>query len=596
MPNSLFFPESFINQIRDAANIVHIVSEVMVVKKTGRNYQGLCPFHPEKTPSFTINEEKQIFHCFGCGLGGNVFSFLMNYYHLSFPEAVGELAQRLGIPLPKSTVPRSSEENPGLKEDLRSLQTQAAEFYHHILMKEKIGQQGREYLHQRKMNQKMAEDFCLGYAPESWDRLTSFLTKQKIPFPLLEQSGLLIKKERGGYYDRFRDRLIFPISNDRGQVVGFGGRTLGNETPKYLNSPESPIFNKGRLLYGLSQAADAIRKLNQVIVVEGYFDLLSLCFHGFKQVVATLGTALGSSQIRKLKGLAEDIVLLFDGDPPGIQAALRTVPLFQQEGVSARVKVLPADTDPDSFLFEKGPERFSEELKQAEPMMTFFFDRQIGEVKPQVRDQARTVDRLIPHLRALTSEVEKAYYVALVSQRLKIPELILWRSLKGSKGSEKISDRIRTSLKEERILGLEWYVIEALLRIPQAGSLLLKEDQEDLFESPEARFVYQKIKETYEQKGEINPSLLLNHLDDQAIKNQVAVLAIRDFVEQKDEKIFLSDLMKKIRLKRLQQQEQALYREIRLKEKSGTTEELRSLLTLKKNLLQRRKEILTKVL
>ncbi|MBA4392932.1 MAG: DNA primase [Desulfobacca sp.] len=593
MPRTSFFPESFIAQLKDAVNLTSIVSEVVSLKKAGRNFQGLCPFHPEKTPSFTVNEEKQIFHCFGCGLGGNVFTFLMQYHHLSFPEAVSELAQRLGIPLPKNTSGKPFDADHSLKEQLRAIQTQAADFYHHLLLKEEIGQKGREYLGYRKMDRKIAVEFQLGYAPEGWDRLVAFFTNKKTSLALLEQSGLIIKKEKGGHYDRFRNRLLFPIFDDRRQVIGFGGRALGNETPKYLNSPESPVFNKGRILYGFPQAHSAIRSLNQVIVVEGYFDLLTLHLHGFKQTVATLGTALGSFKIRKLKGLAEDIVLLFDGDPPGIQAAMRSVPLFQQEGVSPRVKALPSNSDPDSYLFQIGPERFSTELQQAEPMMTFFFNQQIQDVRPQVQDQARMVDRLIPHLQALTSEWEKAYYVGLVSQKLKIPESVLWRTLGGSKFRERGGGRIQKSIKEDQVSGLEWHVIEALLRIPQAAPLLLEGDGEDFFESPEARSIYQIIKETHQQLGEVNISLLLNRLEDQDLKNRVSALAIRAFVDQKDEKIFLSDLTRRMHMRALQQREKALYKEIRSKEKSGMGEDLKSLLALKKDLLQRRKEILT---
>ena len=251
MLKASFFPESFIARIKDSANLVTIVSEVVALKKTGRNFQGLCPFHLEKTPSFMVNEDKQIFHCFGCGLGGNVFTFFMQYYRLSFPEAVSDLAERLGIPLPVESPVHRPETPPGLKEELCSIQTQAAEFFHHLLMKEKIGQKGRDYLGRRKMTRKVAEEFYLGYAPEGWDRLLSFFKNKNVPLLLLEQSGLIIKKDKGGHYDRFRNRLIFPIFDERKRVVGFGGRALGEETPKYLNSPKSPIFNKGRVLYGL---------------------------------------------------------------------------------------------------------------------------------------------------------------------------------------------------------------------------------------------------------------------------------------------------------------------------------------------------------
>lgn len=592
MTKASFFSESFIAQIKDAANLTVIVSEVVALEKRGRNFQGLCPFHSEKTPSFMVNEEKQIFHCFGCGLGGNVFTFLMQYHQLSFPEAVSDLAQRLGIPLPKVDSDPLSKVTPGLKGELRAIQNQAAEFYHQMLMKGKNGQKGRDYLGYRKMNRTIANDFFLGYAPEGWDELVSFFKNKPTSLSLLEQAGLIIKKEKGGFYDRFRNRLLFPIFDDRKQVIGFGGRALGQESPKYLNSPESPVFNKSQVLYGLPQAVPAIRNSKQVIVVEGYFDLLSLFLHGFHQTVATMGTALGSYKIRKLKGLADDIVLLFDGDPPGIQAALRSVSFFQEEGVSPRVKVLPADTDPDSYLFQVGPERFSAELKQAEPMMTFFFSQQMKEVGSQVQDQARMIDRLLPYLKALPSEWEKAYYVGQISQRLKVPEPVLWRSLAGKKSASKgalVTEKMRTN---EPVSGLEWHIIAAVLQFPQAASLLLEEDRGNLFESPEAMALYQILKKTYKQQGMIKPSLLLGQLEDPALKNRVSSLAIRSLGEQKDEKGFLSDLLKRIDLKELQQQEKSLYREIRIKEKAGSTGELKSLLVLKNELLQKRKEIL----
>jgi DNA primase len=589
---SSFFPESFITRIKEAVNLVNVVSEVVALRKTGRNYQGLCPFHSEKTPSFMVNEEKQIFRCFGCGLGGNVFTFLMQYHHWSFPETVAELAQRSGIPLPKTAGPHPASEGPQQKEALRAVQALAADFYHQLLLNGKKGRKGQDYLAYRKMDQTIAEEFLLGYAPEGWDHLTNFLRKKQIPLPVLEQSGLVIKKEQGGYYDRFRNRLIFPIFDDRGRAIGFGGRAMGNEAPKYLNSPESPIFNKGQILYGLSKASATIRSSNQVVVVEGYFDLLSLHLHGLKQTVAPLGTALGSSQIRKLKGLAEDLILLFDGDPPGIQAAMRSIAIFQQEKVTARIKVLPAESDPDSYIWQVGAERFSRELQQAEPMMTFFFNRQIGDAGSQVQDQARMIDRLVPHLKALTSEWERAYYVGMVSQKLRIPESVVWKSMKETAPAHKRPGGTAKSLQEGVVPGLEWHIIEALLKIPQAAPLLLEKDLTELLESGAAKALYRKIAALYAQHGAVDPSLLLNEIEEQDLKNQIAFLTFRGLPEDKDETPFLSDLMKRIRLKELQHQEKALYREIRSKEKSGVTEDLRSLLALKKDLLQRRKEIL----
>ena len=592
MSQAPFIPETVIAQIKDTANIVSMISEFVSLKKVGRNFQGLCPFHAEKTPSFMVNEEKQIFHCFGCGLGGNIFTFLMNVNHLTFPEAVSDLARRFHIAIPETSSFKTLPVRDQVKEELRTLQGQAAEFFHHLLMKEKAGQKAREYLRHRGMTGKIAQDFLLGYAPEGWETLATFFKKKKVPEGLLEQSGLVIKREKGNFYDRFRNRLIFPILDEQKRVIGFGGRALGPESPKYLNSPESPLFSKSRVLYGLPQAQASIRSRNQVVLVEGYFDLLSLHLHGFTQAVATMGTALGATRIRRLKGMAQDIILLFDGDPPGIQAALRSVPLFQEEGVSARIKVLPPDTDPDSFLFQVGPKKFSDELQLAVPMMTFFLDQQIQEGISTVKDQARVIDRLIPTLNGLVSEVERGYYVSQVSQKLNVSEAVLWRALKSQRAGNKGSGGMEHFLSGVQVKGLEWRIIEALLRIPEALPILRNRDLEKILESTEARTIYKMMLAMAEAKGNVNPSLLVNGLEDQSLKNLVAALAIQEFITQKDEKVFLSDLLKKIQMRTLQDREKALSQEISAKEKLGLTEELKSLLALKQDLLQRRKELL----
>jgi DNA primase len=593
MPQAFFVPESVIHQIKEAANIVSLVSEYVPLKRVGRNYQGLCPFHSEKTPSFMVNEEKQIFHCFGCGLGGNVFTFLMQYQKLSFPEAVTELAERLRITLPKPSQSKQMQAAERVKEDLREVLTQAALYFHQLLMEGKTGVKGRAYLRQRKMKRQIVEDFLLGYAPEGWENLTTFLKKKGISEAILEQTGLVIKKEKGHYYDRFRNRLIFPILDEQKRVIGFGGRSLGDESPKYLNSPETPLFSKGRVLYGYPQAASSIRQRNQALIVEGYFDLLSLHLHGFTQAVATLGTALSSFQIRRLKGWAEDLVLIFDGDPPGVQAALRSVPLFQQEGVSARIKVLPPDADPDSHLFQIGASRFSEELQAAEPMMTFFFNHQIQKGSYTIQDQVKVLERLMPYLKGLASEVERAHYVTHISQRLKVPESVIWKALRQpQKDPAKGMPALEKKLSEEQVKGLDWRVIEALLRIPQALLLLKQGKLEKIFESPETRLLYHHIQILAAEKGEVNPSLLVNVLDEQSIKNQVAALAIREFIHKSDEEAFLEDLLRKIRWKELQEEEQALSERIRSQEKTGITEELKTLLAQKQVLMDKRKELL----
>ena len=419
-----------------------------------------------------VNEEKQIFHCFGCGLGGNVFTFLMHYQRLSFPEAVNELAQFLGIAVPTAVLSREQEAENRQRDELRAIHQLAADFYHRQLMSAQGGRPGREYLRRRKMTRGIIEEFSLGYAPDAWDRLAQFLLQQGLDPSRIEQSGLVIRKDQGRGYDRFRNRLIFPIWDEKKRVVAFGGRALGDENPKYLNSPESVIFNKGRSLYGLPQALPVIRQERQVLIVEGYFDCLSLHLHGFKQTVATLGTALGAHQVRRLKGMAEELILVYDGDSAGRQAALRSVAIFQEEGVPARIKVLPPQADPDSYLFQVGAERFAVELRQSVPMMVFFLEQHLEGVSGDIQDRLRALEKVLPTIQSLAA-AEQAYYVKLIGERLTLSETAINQMLR-AKGQANPAARIAEKIKGEQVKGLEWRIIEALLRIPQAPDTALE--------------------------------------------------------------------------------------------------------------------------
>ena len=299
-----FIPEEKISEIRNAADIVEIISEAVVLKKTGRNYVGLCPFHAEKTPSFSVNPEKQIFYCFGCATGGSVFSFLMKQQGMTFPEAVKAVAQRCGIELPRREMSPAERRRASERELLLGINRKAMAYYSGVLKHPVAGRKARAYLEKRGFAAAIIEQFALGYAPEGWDPLIRHLGAGRERLQLLEKAGLVIPRKTGsGCYDRFRDRIVFPILNAARQVIGFGGRVLDDGLPKYLNSPETPIYTKGRSLYGIDLAREDCRKSETVFVVEGYFDLLALHQHGIQNAVATLGTALTPEHVRVLKGL-----------------------------------------------------------------------------------------------------------------------------------------------------------------------------------------------------------------------------------------------------------------------------------------------------
>jgi DNA primase len=590
-PRSLI-PDSFVTQLKEMTNIVSVVSQYVPLKKAGRNFQGLCPFHQEKTPSFSVNEEKQIFHCFGCGQGGNVFGFLMRFHNLSFPEAVAELAALNGLELPRTPATRAETAADRQKTALLQVLEQAADFYRRCLREGPEGRRGRQYLESRGLDEATIEGFGLGLAPAGWDRLTQTLLKKAVPPELLEQSGLAVKKERGGLYDRFRHRLMFPIFNERRQVVAFGGRALGDDPPKYLNSPESVLFSKGRLLYGLAQAKPAIRRQNQALIVEGYFDLLTLHRQGFQQTVATLGTALGPQQVRRLKGLAEELVLVYDGDAAGRQAALRSVALFQQEGVSARIKLLPPADDPDSYLSRVGREHFAEELGRTVPMWTFYFEHHLAQVPDDLQHRIRLLERLIPTLQGLPSEVERAYYIQLTGERLGISETVIRKELQRKKGAGgQAAGRLAGTIRQEQVQGLEWPVLEAILAIPGALDQLLPYDLPEVLRHPEAVRIFEVLQQVTAERGLPDLGLVLERLDDPDLKRRVTAMALKDFSVEADRQVFLQDLIRVLQRRGLRRQEQRIQEAIREEAGKGLTAELKSLLQRKQTLIQQRRAL-----
>jgi DNA primase len=438
-------PESIIEDVRRAADIVEIVSEVVALKPAGRNLVGLCPFHNEKTPSFTVSPEKQIFHCFGCGQGGNVFAFLMQHQGMSFPEAVRALAERYRIPIPETAGDRGQGAGADLRSRLQAVNSLALDFYRRSLAHPGEGRPARDYLERRGLSAAVIEAFQLGYAPPGWDHLARFLKQRRVPEALAEKAGLIAPRRSGsGFYDRFRSRIIFPIFDLGGKVAGFGGRVLDDGLPKYLNSPETPLYNKRRCLYGLYQARDHCRAHKAVYIVEGYLDLLALHQRGLANAVATLGTALTAEQVALLKRFigSGDIILVFDGDAAGQKAAERTRPIFEQlhsrfqpgsfqreKGVNTRVLELPEGHDPDTFLREHGPEAFTALAATAKGMVAFLIDAALRQHGDTIEGRASAVGELIGPLQAVGDPVTRSLYVKLLAEKVGVDEAAIVRRL-----------------------------------------------------------------------------------------------------------------------------------------------------------------------
>src|SRR3990172_8369298 len=364
-------PESKIEEIRDSVDIVDVISQFVQLRKRGKNYVGLCPFHTEKTPSFTVSDEKQIFHCFGCHTGGNVFKFLMEYKKISFIEAVQELAEQLGIPLEFQE--SGYEEQQSEQEILYDINTEAAKYFLNNLLNDEEGEEARNYLQKRNLKQQTIRAFGLGYTLRGWENFINFAKGKGIDLDKTTELGLTGKSSDGRYYDKLPGRLIFPIFSPNGRVVAFAGRILNPEEQgaKYINSPESIVYSKSRVLYGLSHAKDEIRRLNKAILVEGYMDLISLYQNGVKNVVAVSGTALTDEQVQLLSRYTKNVVLLFDADTAGIKASMRSIELLLKRDIEVKIATLPSGEDPDSYINKFGKDEFDELIRKAQNFLEY---------------------------------------------------------------------------------------------------------------------------------------------------------------------------------------------------------------------------------
>ena len=408
--------------VREVADIVQVIGEHVELKRAGVRYTGLCPFHAEKTPSFSVNPQGQFYHCFGCGESGDVFSFVMKYHHLEFPEALKLLARKFHVDLPERQLTDAEQEQLRRRQSLYEANEAAAVVYQQCLVEEQHAAPARAYLEQRGVPAAAIERYRLGYAPDpeqgGWSYLLDRLRPRGLDADTLEAAGLAVRKERGGHYDRFRDRIMFPITDLTGRVVAFGGRLIGDGRPKYLNSPESVIFDKSRLLFGLFPHREAIRRQRRALVVEGNFDLLLLAVHGIDNVVAPLGTALTRTHIHSLRSYADEVVLLFDADAAGLKAALRSVPFLLAEQVTGRVAVLPAGHDPDSFVRAEGPAAVTALVESARPLAEFVFDALVREHGLTLAGKSRIVSELKPLVEAAADADQRALMIAHFSEKL----------------------------------------------------------------------------------------------------------------------------------------------------------------------------------
>ncbi len=427
------FPQDFIERVRESSNIVDIIGQYVELRRTGGNHQGLCPFHNEKSPSFSVSEEKQVYHCFGCKESGNVFGFVQKYQGMTFPETIEYLAKRAGLAIPKP----EGDDRPtvrDIKEPLHRVNALAAQFFHERLKSLPAGHEIRQYLAKRKLSDEIVDSYKLGYAPEAWSELAEYFANKKVPTQYAEQLGLIKRRTGGksGHYDLFRHRLMFPIFSPSRECLGFGGRVVNpEEKPKYLNSPESPLFHKGRVFYGLETSVKYIRTADELIVVEGYMDWLALAKAGIMNIAATLGTALTTDHARMIKRYTNKVLLLFDGDEAGKMAARRSLPILLEQGLLARGLFLPEALDPDEFITEHGVERIKALIAGAPDLFDLISNEIWHESKGSPSGKVRFLDEVAPILEKILDPRLRALYIDNLARMIEVKPQLIEQSVKG---------------------------------------------------------------------------------------------------------------------------------------------------------------------
>ena len=540
-------PENKIEEIRSAANIVDIISEYVPLRKRGRNFLGLCPFHSEKTPSFTVNEEKQIYHCFGCHAGGNVYKFLMEYEKISFVEAVQDLAKRMGITLEFDE--NVIEEKQSEQEVLYDINTLAARYFSDNLLNSAEGEIGREYFNKRKIRLQTLRAFGLGYSLNGWENFIEYAKEKKIDLEKAVQLGLIGRNNDGRLFDKFSGRIIFPIFSPNGRVVAFAGRILENRegTAKYLNSPESLIYTKGKILYGLSFAKDEIRRQDKAILVEGYMDLISLYQSGIKNVVAVSGTALTEDQVLLLSRYTKNAVLLFDADTAGIKASMRSIELLLRRDMEIKIVSLPSGEDPDSYVNNYGKEKFEELIRYAQNFIEY--QSAYYESLGMFEDPAKTSEAirdLVKPAALINDELKRALLIKSIAKKFNLREKLLEKELDNALQQTKKQEKLETDrkLKEEaktdsiikdksvpeHIFLLEKDIIKVLLEDnPEIAPLILNNVSEEEFVFQFHKLIITVIKNLYNSEKEITVNNLLSEINDVIIQNYIRDLILEKY-------------------------------------------------------------------
>ncbi len=557
--NFLIMPshDNTLEEIKDRIDIVDLISDYVLLKKAGQNWKGLCPFHTEKSPSFMVNPAKQIFHCFGCGSGGDIFTFLVKHESLTFPEAKSILAKRAGVTIKEF---QQSGYQTGEKEQLLNIHKEAVMFFAHNLANNPAA---KAYLERRGIGIETQKAFSLGYAPKSWHDLLHHLGRKGYKNDIVQKAGLAVKGTKG-HYDTFRDRVIFPIYNLSGEAVAFGGRSIDGSEPKYLNSPETIIFNKSRILYGIDLARDAIKKEGRALFMEGYLDVITAHIHGFSNAVAPLGTALTPEHGKLIKRFTENVVIVFDSDPAGIKASKKAAGILLESSLDVKILDIPGNEDPDSFLRIKGREAFSALLEKPFSIIEFYMK--------QKGDRRLIAHELLDVISRVSDKILVGDYIRVLAEKLNVKEELVYEQLKkvknrpaGGQRKTAVNSRPVPRKKPE----YEVYLIKLLLQLDERTEeicgLLSSKD----FRDPVTREIFTKINNGYRDLN-----TLITDSDGEA-RDFLAKISVEDEFENPEKA--LDDCIKRLKETRRKAMEQEIQCRIRDAESRGDLGQLKEL-------------------
>ncbi|WP_077618837.1 DNA primase [Bacillus sinesaloumensis] len=554
-------PEETIEKIRSSVDIVDVISEYVQLKKQGRNYFGLCPFHGENTPSFSVAPDKQIFHCFGCGAGGNVFSFLMDLEGYSFSEAASTLAKKANIDLSDFEQPSAVAEKNTDVSKMQEAHELLKKFYHHLLLNTKEGERALEYLTNRGFTREIIEKFEIGYSLDSWDFATKFLQKRGFRPEMMERAGLLVKKEdTGTFFDRFRNRIMFPIWDHQGKTIAFSGRVLDKgQEPKYLNSPETLIFNKSKTLYNFHQARLAIRKQQQVVLFEGFADVIAADTADVPNAIGTMGTSLTDEHVKIIRRNVESVVICYDSDNAGLEAALRASTMLTNAGCYVRISTMPNGMDPDDYIKKYGAEKFKNDVIGASLTIMAFKMQYLrrGKNLQDEGERIRYIEDVLKEISSLEKAVERDHYLRQLSSEFSISlDALKQQQLQYYKSERKKRDNFsenRNNTKAKPTVSkhllkayhnAERYLIAYMLRDREIADKVQDQLQAE-FNIEEHRAILMYLYAFYEEGHEPDISTFLTRIQDENIKRIVTDIAMMSIEEEVTDSV-LSDYIKQV--------------------------------------------------